>query len=156
MIFYRRFWPMKELPVRDARNWKTFVMNGKLYLAIASNSESPSFVYQFETENIVVEFQQIPVRKVFDVQHVQFGKTSYLVYSSIHGPTSSIYRWNAVKKRFVLHQIVNAHGTDVESFQIGNRMFLAFVGKSSKNVDTSFLTSLTVPLFFLLNFSLFS
>ena len=129
---------MKELPVRDARNWKTFVMDGKLYLAIASNSESPSLVYQFKTEIIVEEFQQIPVRKVFDVEHVQFGNTLYLVYSSIHGPTSSIYRWNKVKKRFVLHQIVNAHGTDVESFQIGNRMFLAFVGKSAENFEERF------------------
>eukprot|EP00794_Sanderia_malayensis_P009110 gene9110-10083_t len=122
-----RFWEVKSFPIRDARNWKSFTIGGSLYLAVASNSNNNSPIYKFISSEVVEEYQQIPVKGVFDVEPFQTKDGLFLVYTSIHGPSSAIFRWNKVKKIFVKHQIVNAYGTDVEVFTIDGSHFLAFV-----------------------------
>lgn len=126
-----RFYAIESFPIRDARNWKTFLRDGAIYVAIASNSNRYSPIYKFMNAEDIEEYQQIPVEGVFDVQPVDTGNELYLVYASIHGPTSTIFRWDKSKKIFIQHQIVQAYGTDVESFKIGDEHFISFVGESA-------------------------
>lgn len=111
-----------------ARNWDSFEIDGYLYAAVACNADQ-SPVFKFTAPDVVQEFQQIPVQNVFGVKSVFVGKQLFLVYNSYHGPTSQIFRWHNVKKKFVSHQTVNAFGSGLETFTIAGRVFLAFTGK---------------------------
>ncbi|XP_065065946.1 thrombospondin-type laminin G domain and EAR repeat-containing protein-like [Rhopilema esculentum] len=124
------FFYTETFAVKFARNWKTFTIDGKLYLAVASNGDSFSPIYSFQEleKEKVIEYQRIPVTKVFAVEPVKIGKELFLVFVSIHGPSSSVYRWSSSQKIFVKHQVINEFGTGIESFRIGERYFLAFTG----------------------------
>ena len=76
----------------------------------------------------VVEYQQIRVQGVFDVKAVYIGKQLYLIYTSYHGPTSQIHKWHNTKRQFVYDQSIKAFGPGLETFRIGNNVFLAFTG----------------------------
>ena len=129
--FIHSFFYTETFAVKFARNWKTFTIGGKLYLAVACSGDSFSPIYSFQEleKEKVIEYQRIPVTKVFAVEPVKIGKELFLIFVSIHGPSSSVYRWSSSEKIFVKHQVINAYGTGIESFRIGERYFLAFTGE---------------------------
>jgi len=111
--------------IESARHWSTFVAGDTLYAVVATSNIYYSPVLRFDSSN-VVEHQRVPVKGVFRVKPVYIGKQIFLVYNSYHGPTSPIFRWDNIKKEFVAHQSIKAHGAGLETFRIGNKFFLAF------------------------------
>ena len=120
---------MKNFPITLARNWNTFVIDDHLYVAVASSGDLYSPVFKFISSDVIEEYQQVPVKEVFGVKSVYIGKQLFLVYNSFHGPTSSIYKWHNTKRVFVEHQTIKAFGSGLETFQIDNKVYLAFTGK---------------------------
>lgn len=114
--------------MRHARSWDTFVMDGYLYIAVACSTDSQSAILKVKQSDRVEKYQQIAVKSVFGVKPVFVGAKLYLVYTSIHGPSSSIYIWDEEHKIFVQHQTVNAYGSGLETFKIDDKVFLAFTG----------------------------
>ena len=129
VTFLCRFTAHSYFEIDSARHWSTFVADGTLYAVVATSNIYYSPVLRFDGST-VVEHQRVPLKGVFRVKPVYIGKQIFLVYNSYHGPTSPIFRWDNIKKEFVAHQSVKAYGAGLETFKIGNKVFLAFTGKT--------------------------
>ena len=129
--------------------WKSFELQGSRYLAIASNvandarNSGYSPIFKMNERNSFVEFQKINTNKAFDVETIWTGTYLFLAYAFYYGDKSFIYRWD--RDRFVKHQEVATNGADVESFKIGQRTFLAYVGKRIDIIIIMFVFWLLSP-----------
>lgn len=112
-----------------ARKWSHFKIGKETFFAAASNSryhDSPVFKW---IDNQFIPFQTLSSSKAFDIEPIRIKDDLFLGVAVYFGPYSKVFKWNG--ERFVLFQTILAAGADMESFTIGDDVFLAIAGIKS-------------------------
>jgi hypothetical protein len=125
-LFAHRFHEYQVLKVANARKWRYFTIGKDTFFAAASNSryhDSPVFKW---VDNQFIPFQTVTSSKAFDVEPIKIKEDVFLGVAIYYGPYSNIFKWNG--ERFVLFQKILAAGADMESFSIGDDVYLAITG----------------------------
>lgn len=124
--YLSRFHEYQVLKVANARKWSHFKIGQDTYFAAASNSrfhDSPVFKW---VDNQFIPYQTLSSSKAFDIEPIRIKNDVFLAVAVYYGPYSNIFKWNG--ERFVLFQSILAAGADMESFTIGDDVFLAVTG----------------------------
>ncbi|XP_034550291.1 thrombospondin-type laminin G domain and EAR repeat-containing protein-like isoform X2 [Notolabrus celidotus] len=126
----------QNVSTQEARAWKHFTIDGKIFLVVANSKEAEpelSIIYRWNPRRLrFVRHQTLQTHSALDWEAFQIHNSSYLVVAnhrrardSNHNIHSVIYRWNTDTKLFEVNQTLSTSGAyDWEFFTVGPYHFL--------------------------------
>ncbi|KAM4608607.1 thrombospondin-type laminin G domain and EAR repeat-containing protein-like [Polymixia lowei] len=143
-----RFLLYQNISTQEARAWKYFTVDDKVFLVVANSKEADrelSIIYRWSwSRSRFLQYQTIQTHSARDWEAFRIHNTSFLAVAnhrrardSNHNIHSVIYSWNPVTKLFEVNQTLLTSGAyDWEFFMVGPYHFLV-VANTFDGVTTS-------------------
>ncbi|KAK1903098.1 Thrombospondin-type laminin G domain and EAR repeat-containing protein, partial [Dissostichus eleginoides] len=145
----------QNISTQEARAWKHFTVDGKVFLVVANSREAEpelSVIFRWnQRRRRFLRHQTLETHSALDWESFSIHNSSFLVVAnhrrardSNHNIQSVVYRWNTHSQLFEVNQTLSTSGAyDWEFFSVGPYHFLAvantFDGKTTAISSTVYI-----------------